>query len=107
MLSCNAKLAGKYSYLAEKFMAGIKWLSETNINALKDGKHEIPGTDLFADVQTYTAKPENECRFESHHEHFDIQYIAEGREFFGVCPADGLTVTEEHPKRDTYFYGKP
>ena len=107
MLSCNAKLAGKYSYLAEKFIAGIKWLAETDIQSLKDGKHEIPGSDLTADIQTYTSKPESECRFESHHEHFDIQYAAEGREYFGVCPAEGLALTESHPERDTYFYEKP
>lgn len=107
MLSCSAKLAGKYAYLAETFMAGIKWLSETDIASLPDGKHQIPDTDLVADVQTYTSKPASECRFESHHEHFDIQYVAEGREYFGVCPVNGLKVTESHPERDTYFYAEP
>ena len=57
MLSCNVKLAGKYSYLAPKFMAGLKWLSETDITALPDGKHSLPDSDLVADVQTYTSKP--------------------------------------------------
>ncbi|MBQ6971275.1 MAG: YhcH/YjgK/YiaL family protein [Synergistaceae bacterium] len=107
MLSCPVNLAGKYSYLAPQFIAGLKWLADTDIHSLADGKHLIPGTDLAADIQTYTTKPESECRFESHHEHFDIQYVAEGREYFGVCPLNGLTVTEEHPERDTYFYGEP
>ena len=107
MYSCKINLAGKYSYLAEKFSAGLKWLSETDISKLPDGKHNIPGTELIADVQTYTTKPENECRFESHHEHFDIQFVAEGREFFGVFPAEGLAVTESRPERDTYFHEKP
>lgn len=107
MLSCKAKLAGKYAYLAPKFMAGINWLAKTDIHALPDGKHPVPDSDLVADIQTYNTKPENNCRYESHHEHFDIQYVAEGREYFGVCPVDGLTVTEEHPERDTYFYATP
>ena len=107
MLSCPVKLAGKYSYLAPQFMAGLRWLSETEIAALPDGKHPIPGTNLAADIQAYTSKPESECRFESHHAHFDIQYVAEGREYFCVCPIDGLTVTESHPERDTYFYTAP
>ncbi|MBQ3345487.1 MAG: YhcH/YjgK/YiaL family protein [Synergistaceae bacterium] len=107
MLSCNVKLAGKYSYLAPKFMAGLKWLSETDIASLPDGKHPLPDSDLVADIQTYTSKPAKECRFESHHEHFDIQYVAEGREYFGVCPVNGLKVTEAHPERDTYFYDEP
>lgn len=107
MYSCKINLAGKYSYLTEKFTAGLKWLSENDIRKFPDGRHEIPGTDLFADVQTYDSKPENDCRFESHHEHFDIQYIAEGREYFCVYPAEDIAVAESHPERDTYFHEKP
>lgn len=107
MYSFNIKLEGKYSYLTDKFNAGLSWLSGADISSLSDGKHAIPGTDLTADVQTYTTKPEEECRFESHHEHFDIQFVAEGREYFGVCPVDGLTLRESHPERDTYFYEPP
>lgn len=107
MYSCKINLAGKYSYLSEKFSAGLKWLSETDISSLPDGKHQIPGTDLVADIQTYNTKPVEECRFESHHEHFDIQFVAEGREYFCVCPVDGLTPKEAHPERDTYFYESP
>lgn len=107
MFSFSAKLAEKYSYLNETFMAGINWLANTDIHSLADGKHQLPDSDLIADIQTYTSKPAKECRFEAHREHFDIQYVAEGREYFGVCPVDGLTVTEEHPERDTYFYAEP
>lgn len=107
MYSCKINLAGKYSYLTEKFNAGLKWLAENDISKLPDGKHNIPGTELIADVQTYDSKPESECRFESHHEHFDIQFVAEGREYFCVFPAEKLAVTDSHPERDTYFHEKP
>ena len=107
MLSCPIKLAGKYAYLAPKFQAALKWLSETNIASLPDGKHFLPDSDLVADIQTYISKPLNECRFESHHENFDIQYVAEGRENFCVCPVKGLSVIESHPERDTYFHESP
>ncbi len=107
MYSFKIELSEKYSYLTEKFRAGLKWLSENDISKLPDGKHAIPGTDLTADVQSYTTQPEEDCRFESHHEHFDIQFIAQGREYFGVCPAEGLTLKEPHPERDTYFYEMP
>ena len=107
MYSFNVNNRNKYSHLAPKFEAGLKWLSETDIGSLSDGKHEIPGSGLAADIQTYTSKPESECRFESHHEHFDIQFVAEGREYFGVCPVEELKVTEAHPERDTYFYAEP
>ena len=107
MLSCNINLAGTYGTLAPQFTAGLEWLSQTDISSLTDGKHEIPGTNLVADIQTYTTKPAEECRLESHREHFDIQYIAEGREFFAVCPSEGLPLIEAHPERDTFFHAKP
>ena len=107
MLSCNINLAGKYGTLSPDFAAGLKWLAQADIASLADGKHPIPDSDLIADVQTYTTKPESECRFESHREHFDIQYVAEGREFFGVYPAEALPVIESHPERDTFFHEKP
>ena len=107
MLSSNLKLLGKYSHLSEKFQQGLTWLAQSDIASLPDGKHKIPDTDLTADIQSYDSKVQEQCRFESHHSHFDIQYVAEGREFFGVCNVDGLTVTEAHPERDTYFYGRP
>lgn len=107
MNSFNVHTRNKYSHLAQKFEAGLKWLDETDVASLPDGKHQIPGSDLVADIQTYTSKPAQDCRFESHHEHFDIQFVAQGREYFGVCPVDGLVQTEAHPERDTYFYERP
>ena len=107
MLSCPINLADNYGTLSPDFTAGLKWLAETDIASLADGKHPIPGTELVADVQSYNTKPADECRFESHRDHFDIQYIAEGREFFGVYPAEGLAVIESHPERDTFFHEKP
>lgn len=107
MYSRNINLAGKYSHLLPQFSAGLTWLSQTDISSLPVGKLQIPGTDLIADVQSYTTKPAEECRLESHNEHFDIQFIAEGREFFAVCPSEGLAVIEAHPERDTYFHEKP
>ena len=107
MYSCSIKNAWKYSYLADKFSAGLKWLSETDISSLPEGKTEIPGAGLIADVQIYETRPAEEGRFESHNENFDIQYVAEGREYFCVCPAEGLKVSEAHPERDLYFLDRP
>ncbi len=65
------------------------------------------GDDVIADVQSYTTQPESERRFEAHDEHFDIQYMAEGQEYFGVCPREGLNMIDPHPERDTWFYDNP
>ncbi|MBR1486644.1 MAG: YhcH/YjgK/YiaL family protein [Synergistaceae bacterium] len=107
MLSCNVKISTKYDYLSEKFKAGYKWLEETNIKALDDGKYPILGDDVVASVQSYTTEPAETRRFEAHDKYFDIQYIAEGQEYFGVCHREGMKETEAHPDRDLYFFAEP
>ncbi len=107
MLSCNISLATKYNYLADKFKAGYKWLSETDIKALADGKYSIMGDDVVADVQSYTTEPAEKRRFETHDKFFDIQYMAEGCEYFGVCKREGLKLHDSHPDRDVEFYDDP
>jgi YhcH/YjgK/YiaL family protein len=107
MYSCNIKLATKYDYLSEKFRAGYKWLADTDIKALAEGKYKIQGDDVVADVQSYTTEPAEKRRFEAHDKYFDIQYMVEGDEFFGVCHREGLTVCESKPQNDVCFFDEP
>lgn len=107
MIHNSIAIASKYDYLADKFKAAYKWLAETDIKAIADGKYRVMGDDVIADVQSYTTEPAESRRFETHDEHFDIQYMAEGDEFFGVCSREGLTLVESRPERDAAFYTAP
>lgn len=107
MYSCSIKIAEKYDYLSEKFRAGYKWLAETDINALADGAYKIMGDDVIANVQSYTTEPAEKRRFEAHDKYFDIQYVASGCEYFGVCHREGLKVSESRPEKDLYFFEEP
>ena len=44
------------------------------------GTYEIDGPKWYASVQTYDTLLREECRFESHEEHIDIQYTIQGGE---------------------------
>ena len=107
MYSCNIKISTKYDYLSEKFKAGYKWLAETDIKALDVGSYKILGDDVVASVQSYTTEPAETRRFEAHDKYFDIQYIAEGQEYFGVCRREGLKISEAKPEKDVYFFEEP
>ena len=107
MFHTQLSIAEKYDYLAPKFRAGYKWFAETDLAAIADGKYPVLGDEVVADVQSYTTQPESERRFETHDQHFDIQYMAEGEEFFGVCPRDGLKLLESKPERDVEFWSSP
>lgn len=106
MLATSLELAEKYDYLAPKFKASFKWLRENDIKSLKDGRYEICD-GVFALVQRYTTVPAGTERFEAHKDYFDIQYLAEGQETFGVCLLKDGVLEESKPENDCYFYKYP
>lgn len=107
MLYTNVGIAEKYDYLEEKFTCAYKWLRETDILSLKPGSYPIMGDKVVANVQEYTTMPESEAFFETHEKFFDIQYVAEGRERFGICSREGLSVKERIEENDVIFYHDP
>lgn len=108
MLTTTIKEADKYDYLGERFQKAFTFLKETDFSALSEGKVEIDGDRLFAEVQEYVTRPETECRFESHKKYFDIQYMAEGEEYFGFIPLGELEKdTGYDESRDLEFYKAP
>ncbi|NCC07312.1 MAG: DUF386 domain-containing protein [Clostridia bacterium] len=108
MFFSNITIAEKYNYLEEKFTRAYKWLAETDIAALAEGAYPI-GDDgeVTANVQLYTSMPASENLFETHNKFFDIQYVVSGKEQFGFCKRDGLTVHHEVPENDLIFYNEP
>lgn len=108
MLTTNKALGMKYDYMAEKFQKAFDFLENTDFSKCGSGRIEIQGDDIFAEVQEYTTMPEEECRFESHRVYFDIQYMAEGEEYFGYIPLKELEIDMEYDsERDLAFYKEP
>lgn len=86
---------------------GLKFLAETDLNALADGRVELDGDRVFASVQSYDTKPAN-VEPEAHRAYIDIQYVFQGREMIGVAPLKAMTEeVSAHPERDVYFYHGP
>lgn len=106
MFFSNVAIAEKYNYLDEKFKAAYKWLAETDIKALDEGAYPIVD-GVTANVQKYTTIPVADGKFETHDKFFDIQYMAAGKEQFGVCKRDGLEVSEKYDEKDLIFYKEP
>lgn len=107
MLFSHISIAEKYNYLDEKFKRAYQWLAQTDLSGISVGAYQIGGEDVIANVQEYTTMPANEGFFETHDKYFDIQYVISGKEQFGVCKRDGLTVREENPENDVVFYEEP
>lgn len=83
---------------------GLRYLAETDFSKLPDGRQEIDGDRVFANLQSYETKPVNETP-EGHKEYIDIQYLISGVELVGVAPLNTMTdVAEAHPERDLWLY---
>lgn len=107
MFFSNIKIAETYNYLEEKFTCAYKWLADTDIKSLAPGSYPIMGDTVVANIQEYTTFPESQLSFETHEKYFDIQYVVSGREMFGVCKRNGLTVKERREENDVIFYQDP
>lgn len=88
-------------------MRGLRYLAETDFSALPDGRQEIDGEAVFANLQSYENKPANDTP-ESHRDYIDIQYLIQGEELVGVAPLEAMTqVVEAHPERDLWLHRGP
>ena len=73
-----------------------------------DGRYDVFGDNVFALVSTYETGPSAERRFEAHHQHLDVQFIAEGEERILHAPVQSLDgETFYSSENDTAFFADP
>ncbi len=83
----------------------MDWLKSQDLAALENGKYEIDGKNVFANVMSYTTVPWEEAKFEAHENYTDIQYVISGKETLSYAPVDALTVKVPYnPDKDVVFY---
>jgi len=81
--------AGQYADLSPHFAQAFDFLQRADLAALKEGRHEIDGSNCWAMVQTAALTPmEDEPTVEAHCRYADIQAPITGDETIGTCPFD-------------------
>ena len=73
-----------YFSLSERIKRGLEWLNSQNLDNISDGKYQIDGDKIYANVQTYETK--EDADYEAHRKYIDIQYVVKGSEYIGVVP---------------------
>ncbi|MEC0237006.1 YhcH/YjgK/YiaL family protein [Paenibacillus kribbensis] len=91
MIVATLEQEERYRRIHPQFEQAFLFLQHTPLAELAEGKYEIDGQQVYVLVQEYDTKPEAECRWESHREYIDIQYIVSGREQINYAPLDQLT----------------
>lgn len=68
----------EYISLNKNLKKAFEFLKSADVDKLLDGRYEIDGENVFALVQSYRTKAENEVGWEAHKKYIDIQFIAKG-----------------------------
>lgn len=102
MIKDKLKNAETYYALSDRLIVGFEWLKNTNLDSLEDGKYEILGQDVYANVQTYETK--DSAPYESHRKYIDIQYMINGKEIICVTDYTNCSVKDIYDEdRDIEF----
>jgi YhcH/YjgK/YiaL family protein len=108
MISDTLEQCRRYTSLSPRFAAAFEFLEKLPAGQ-PIGRYDLDGNNCFAMVQTYTTKPLDQARFETHRQYIDIQFIQAGRETMLWSPLAALTqVTEPYvAEKDVIFYATP
>jgi YhcH/YjgK/YiaL family protein len=88
--------ARQYAGLGERIARALSLLAGEDFRGRDPGRHDVDGTVLYYMVQSYTTKPREEGRWESHRKYIDVQFVAEGVERIGWAPAASLEVAQPY-----------
>lgn len=100
-ISCGAPL----TLYPPAIQAAIRYATTTDFATLADGRQEIDGDKMFANLFHLTSKPVGETYPELHKKYVDVQFWISGEEQFGVAPADGIgALVKADADSDLYFY---
>ena len=102
-LLTNAHL---YTALGTRIARGLRFLAETDLADLAQGRHELDGQQLYALVSDYAPKPPGEGRWEAHRRYLDLQFVVSGVERMGVAPTSHMTETDYQADRDLAWRGR-
>ena len=93
----------KYSQIPISVIKFIKNLTpETPV-----GHYELEN-GIFANIDKYTTKLFENCKFEAHKKYIDIQILTTGTERLDYINIEGLAVSEEYDQnRDVMFFENP
>lgn len=83
-----------FSYLPAAVHRSLAFLSETNLEALPVGRHDIDGDNIFVNVMAFETAGADSKLHEVHREYIDIQYLIAGNERIGFALASEQHMVE-------------
>lgn len=94
--------ADEYFDLSEGIRTALRFLQETDMDALEPGRHTVDGDRVFAIVELYQTKPMADGFWEAHLKHLDVQCVISGEEQIGYAPVSSMVAEPYDEDRDFY-----
>lgn len=103
MIKDNIQKAEKYYNISENIKIGLEYIRNTDFESFENGRYEISDA-VYANVQDYISKNDDEGKFEAHKQYIDIQYIVKGEEKIGVEGVENFSpITQYDKEKDIVF----
>lgn len=92
--------------LSPGIAAALRYLQTVDFTAVPDGKVEIDGPQLIANVARYQTRLPEQAVWESHRKYIDVQYIVRGKERIGYVPLENAPAVQRSydETKDVIFY---
>lgn len=85
--------------------AALKFLKESDFNAMELGRYELSDDGTYASIDEYTTK--DSSHFEAHKKYIDIQLLAKGKEYIYVTTYDKskqTSISDFDSEKDIEFF---
>ena len=103
MISDKLKNIEKYDMISEKVSNFLKSLTPDS-----EVGHYYIDESAYANIDVYTTKDINLCKFEAHKKYVDIQMLLDGTERLDHIFVDNLIIREEYDDiKDVMFFKEP
>jgi biofilm protein TabA len=109
MIVTDLEHAMEQLVLSPSMKKAIEFLLQTRGKEWPDGRAEIDGKNVYAQVSSYESViPDGVVKLEGHRNYIDIQYVASGEEVIGWISTDRLPVAVPYdPEKDAWFGTAP
>ena len=93
-----------YYGISTKFAIALKFLKNTDFSNFNEGKYEVDKDNIYALVQTYNTKLNENELFEAHRKFIDIQYVIQGEELLGYTNIRELRPKSVYNEENDIFF---
>jgi len=77
-----------YGALHERISRAVRFVEETDLASLPEGRHVVDGEEVFALVSVSTGRGRSASPLEAHRRYLDIQCVLAGQDVIGYSPRE-------------------